>query len=182
MTRTFPFAPKRSAIAPMLAVLLAALTGCTTGRAPAFSVVSIAELERSPEAVVLGFTIEAENRGDDALPLRRAVYSLDLDGVRVFKGSRVANITAPRFGRQRLELPVVVPSSLIPPERFDSPGEMPYALRGSIEYQVPGRLAEFLFDINIRRPKSPLDVSGTLELPGLAEDHVNASWGARRPE
>lgn len=141
------------------------LAGCSGVKAPGFRVVSVTETERSADAVVLGFTLEAENQNDVALPLERAQYSLRLDGDRVFRGSRVAGVTAPRYGRQVLELPVVVPADLVPPGRFDQPGEMAYVLRGEVEYQLPGRLAEFLFDINIRRPTAPLALTGTLDLP-----------------
>ncbi|USN98628.1 MAG: LEA type 2 family protein [Phycisphaeraceae bacterium] len=146
--------------------LVGLVSGCSGVRAPGFRVVSVTETERSAEAVVLGFTLEVENTNDVALPLERASYSLTLDGQRVFRGSRVAGVTAPRFGRQRLELPVVVPASLVPAERFDQAGEMPYVLGGEVEYQTPGRLAEFLFDINLRRPTAALGLTGTLNLPG----------------
>jgi hypothetical protein len=140
--------------------------GCSFYEAPDFRVVSISETDRSEEAVVLGFTLEARNRNDVALPLRRAEYRLTLDGRQVFEGGRVAAATAPRFGTQRIELPAVVPAELIPPERFDEAGEMAYRLEGSVEYQTPGRLAQYLFDINLRRPDAPLSLAGTLELPG----------------
>ena len=147
-------------------VLIGTLTGCSAVRAPGFSVVAVRETERTDRAVVLGFTIEAVNPNDVALPLRRASYTLTLDGERVFSGSRIARATVPRYGRQRFELPAVVPADRIDPTRFDRPGDMPYTLDGTVQYQRPGRLAEFLFDINLRRPKAPLHLRGTLDLPG----------------
>ncbi len=145
----------------------AGLGGCTAYDAPSFRVVSITERERSDEAVVLGVAIEARNRNDEPLPLQRARYALTLDGQRVFEGTRAARATAPRFGEQVLELPVVIPASALPPGQFDQPGEMTYLIEGTVEYQTPGRLAEFLFDSNVRRPKAPLSLAGTLELPGV---------------
>ncbi len=147
-----------------LGVVVAGLVGCSSYTAPRFSVVGVSERERTEEAVVLDFTIGAENRNEEALPLDRAVYTLDLDGQRVFSGQRLARVTVPRFGEQQLVLPVVVPASLVPVERFDGGGEMRYALTGNIEYQTPGRLAEFLFDVNLRRPEAPLGLRGVLEL------------------
>ena len=148
------------------AVLVGFLAGCSSVHAPRFNIVAVQETERTERAVVLGFTVEAVNPNDVALPLRRASYTLTLDGERVFSGSRIARATVPRYGRQRFELPAVVPADLIDPARFDRPGDMPYTLDGTVQYQRPGRLAEFLFDINLRRPKAPLHLRGTLDLPG----------------
>lgn len=152
--------------APALALAAAAvaLTGCSSGPGPAFRVVSITETARSDEAVVLDFAIEAENRTDEPLPLQRVSYGVTLDGVRVFEGQRAARATAPRFGTQVVELPVVVPADLLPLERFDSDTPLPYVLEGTVEYQTPGRFAEFLFDLNLRRPKAGLRETGVLEL------------------
>jgi LEA14-like dessication related protein len=150
-----------------LALLLAAVllsVGCSTATPPRFNVLGVAERERTDEAVVLDFTIGAENRNEDALPLERATYTLSLDGQRVFEGQRLARVTIPRFGEQRLVLPVVVPADLVPVARFDGGGEMRYRLDGEIEFQTPGRLAEFLFDVNLRRPTAPLGLRGVLEL------------------
>ncbi len=146
----------------MIAIVLTAV-GCSSAVPPRFSVVSVAERERTDEAVVLDFTIGAENRNEEALPLERATYSLSLDGRRVFEGQRLARVTVPRFGEQRLVLPVVVPADAVPLSRFDATGEMRYELDGEIEYQTPGRLAEFLFDVNLRRPTAPLGLRGVLE-------------------
>lgn len=143
------------------------VTGCGSYDSPKFRVVSVSETDRSDEAVVLSFGIEAINRNDEALPLERAEYSLTLDGVEVFEGTRIARVTAPRFGEQVLHLPAVVPASLVPVGRFEGSEAMRYGLRGSVEYQTPGRFSEFLFDLNVRRPKARLDLGGTLELaPG----------------
>ena len=146
----------------MIAIVVTAV-GCSSAVPPRFSVVSVAERERTDEAVVLDFTIGAENRNEEALPLERATYSLSLDGRRVFEGQRLARVTVPRFGEQRLVLPVVVPADAVPLSRFDATGEMRYELDGEIEYQTPGRLAEFLFDVNLRRPTAPLGLRGVLE-------------------
>ena len=163
LTSTIQAAPRPLALAALLIAALLA-SGCSTSTAPRFSVLGVAERERTDEAVVLDFTIGAENRNEDALPLERATYSLTLDGRRVFEGQRLARVTVPRFGEQRLVLPVVVPTELVPASRFDGAGEMRYRLDGEIEYQTPGRLAEFLFDVNLRRPTAPLGLRGVLEL------------------
>lgn len=145
--------------------VVAGPVGCSSYAAPRFSVLGVAERERTDEALVLDFTIEAENRNEEPLPLDRATYSLELDGQSVFSGQRLARVTVPRFGTQRLVLPVVVPTGLVPASRFDDGGEMRYVLSGVVEYQTPGRLAEFLFDVNLRRPEAGMTLRGVLELP-----------------
>jgi len=163
MARTFPTV----LVCSLLVAFAMAATGCSSYQSPTFRVVSVSETDRSDEAVVLSFGIEATNRNEEAVPLQRAEYALTLDGVQVFEGTRIARVTAPRFGEQVLELPAVVPASLVPPGRFDESGAMRYVLRGTVEYQTPGRFSEFLFDLNVRRPKARLDLGGTLELaPG----------------
>ena len=149
----------------ILGCLAGALPGCSSHVAPRFEVLGVSERERSAEAVVLDFTITAENRNNEPLPMDRATYSLTLDGQKVFEGQRLARVTIPQFGEQHLMLPVVVPAALIPLDRFDTGGDMQYRLRGEIEYQTPGRFAEFLFDENLRRPSTGLNLSGVLELP-----------------
>lgn len=154
-------------VGSLLVAVAMLATGCNSYQSPTFRVVSVSETDRSEEAVVLSFGIEASNRNEEAVPLQRAEYSLTLDGVEVFEGTRIARVTAPRFGEQVLELPAVVPASLVPPGRFDENGEMRYVLRGTVEYQTPGRFSEFLFDLNVRRPKAHMDLGGTLDLaPG----------------
>lgn len=149
----------------LLALCAPALVGCSSHAAPRFEVLGVSERERTAEAVVLDFTIGATNRNEDPLPLDRATYELSLDGQRVFTGQRLARVTIPQFGEQRLVLPVVVPAALISPERFDAGGDLRYVLSGEIEYETPGRLAEFLFDINLRRPSTAINLRGVLELP-----------------
>ena len=149
----------------LLGLVGAGLVGCSSHSVPRFSVLGVAERDRTEEAVVLDFTIGAVNRNEEALPLERATYSLTLDGRRVFEGQRVARVTLPRFGEQQLVLPVVVPAEMVPAGRFDEGGEMRYVLNGEIEYQTPGRFAEYLFDVKLRRPSAPLGLRGVLELP-----------------
>ncbi len=138
--------------------------GCSSTVAPRFTVVGVSERERTDEAVVLDFSVKAENRNEDALPLEQTRYALLLDGKKVFDGSRIARVTVPRFGEQTLVLPAVVPAALVPASRFDGGGSMRYELTGVVEYQTPGRFAEFLFDVNLRRPEAGLGLRGTLEL------------------
>jgi LEA14-like dessication related protein len=124
-----------------LALLLAAVllsVGCSTATPPRFNVLGVAERERTDEAVVLDFTIGAENRNEDALPLERATYTLSLDGQRVFEGQRLARVTIPRFGEQRLVLPVVVPADLVPSPASTGPARCATDSTGRSSTRRPG--------------------------------------------
>ena len=159
--------PKRAAISVALLTAVATVTGgCSAYRSPRFEVVSVEEIERTDEAVVLNFALLTENRNDEPLPLRRAHYRLSLDGVEVFEGARSAEAVVRRYGEQIIELPAVVPAGAFDLSRFDGTGELDYRLSGSVEYITPGELAEVLFDTGLRRTTASLNVDGVIDLGG----------------
>jgi len=156
--------PRRSALLGSLAC--APLVGCSAYQPPAFEVLRVDELERSEEAVVLGFTLSATNPNDQPMPLQRMKYSLMLEGQQVFEGRRSAETVVRRFGMQIIELPAVVPTTEFDPQRFEQTGELRYDLTGWVEYQTPGELAEVLFDTGVRRPRASLTQRGTVDVEG----------------
>lgn len=144
-------------------VAAASLPACAVYEPPRFEVSGVSETEASDEARVLRFELSAVNPNDRALPLREARYRLVLDGAQVFDAQRSAMATAPAYGSQPVELPVVVTAERFDLSRLDS-GELPYTLTGSVEYQTPGQLAEVLFDTGVRRLRAPIRLRGTLDL------------------
>ena len=154
----------RLTVAIALAAALACLTGCSAYRSPRFEVVGVEEVERTEDAIVLNFALSAKNLNQEPLPLRRADYRLVLDGVEVFRGSRSAEAVVRRFGEQSIVLPAVVPADRFDLGRFESDAELPYRLRGRVEYITPGELAEVLFDTGIRRTKASIAVEGVIDL------------------
>ena len=157
----------RDANIALLAAAAVVTTGCSRYRDPDFDVIAIRELERTQEALVLGFTLRARNPNDEALPLKQASYRLSLDGRTVFDGQRSAEAILRRFDdAQTIELPAVVPAADFDLARFDQPAPVPYRLTGTVEYQTPGELAEVLFDSGVRRPKAHISVGGELDTGG----------------
>jgi LEA14-like dessication related protein len=156
----------RLTIAGLLGASIAMPAGCSSIRSPRFEVISIEEVERRDEAVVLNFTLTADNPNDAAIPLKQADYALSLDGARVFKGSRSAEAVVQRYGKQTIVLPVVVPADRFDLALFAQPGEIDYTLSGQIEYVTPGALAELLFDTGVRRPGASLGIRGVIETGG----------------
>lgn len=149
---------------PMFLALVAALLGgCTFYSEPTFELVAAQEIERTPEATVLRFTLLATNGNEEALPLRRTKYTLRLDGREVFRGQRSAFATIPAYGTQPVVLPAVIRAEDFDLSRLDS-GELRFGLSGSVEYQTPGQFAEVLFDTGVRRPKASIGIRGMLDL------------------
>lgn len=138
------------------------LTGCGA-TPPKFQVKDVAVTEQSEEAVVVMFRLEAENRNADPLPLRNVDYSLALQGRLVFRGKRSAEATLRRYGTQEVLLPVSIPIG--PDEVLAEPpsGQMPYTFAASFEYELPGTIAEALFDSGVRIPTAGVSESGRLD-------------------
>ena len=76
--------------------------------------VGVAEGDRTDEALVLNFTVQAENPNAEPIPLRDTHYALTLEGIEVFRGRRDAQATLRRYGSHTFTLPAVVPA-----DRFD---------------------------------------------------------------
>ncbi|MFG0305949.1 MAG: LEA type 2 family protein [Phycisphaerales bacterium JB040] len=153
---------------PLLLALLtlAPLAGCRSVKAPTFDALSAQTVRATQHAVSLEFTITADNPNPDPLPLRRVDYALEVEGRTVFSARRSPEATVPPYSSQSFTLPAVVPVELQP----DDP-TAPYTLTGSVRYLEPGRLNEILYDRNLRVPKAPLRIGGTITfspIPGEA--------------
>ncbi|MBL8746854.1 MAG: LEA type 2 family protein [Phycisphaerae bacterium] len=141
----------------------AVLVGCQSQPAPTLEVTQVAITEQTAQGMVVTFRVRADNRGDEALPLRTVRYSISLDGRPAFSGERNAESTVRRHGSQEFLLPVALTLG----EGKDLPavpsGQVSYSLSGSVEYEVPGSIAEVLFDTGIRRPSASFSESGRLD-------------------
>lgn len=139
---------------------LVLLGGCS-GRASPGAVVVDAQLrEKTAEAAVVEFVIETTNPNDIELPMRDVVYSLSVDGHRVFTGRRDAQATMPRGGTQRITIPAVVPMG----EGGVMPGVYRYTLKGRVFYSLPSQLADVLFDAKLSRPSVGISDEGEIDL------------------
>jgi hypothetical protein len=134
------------------------LTGCSSYTAPAMHISDARLTDRTDHGVALAFVMEATNANPEPLPLRRATYSLELDGKRVFRGVRSAEATLRQKGTQLFVLPAGVAATDLPT------GVVKYRLTGDVQYVTPGAFAEVLFDTGVRRPKAPFVQEGTIDL------------------
>jgi len=116
--------------------------------------------ERSSEAVVVEFVVEAANPNGIELPMRDITYSLALDGRQVFSGRREALATIPRHGTQSIVIPAVIPTG----EGGAEPAVHRYSLSGRLRYSLPSQLADVLFDAKLSRPGVSIRDEGEIDL------------------
>jgi hypothetical protein len=152
------------------------LTACAAVEPPTFRVVEAAITERSEEGIVVTFTLEGENPNPEPLPLQEVTYRVDLDGRTVFRGTRDASATLPRYGVQRIELPAAA--------RLDDPGVQAidqgarFLIDGRLTYLAPGLFSEVLFDAGLIRPTINLRESGVFSVEALLEDERRRTHSA----
>lgn len=141
----------------------ALVAGCSSYHDPAMTVADITVRERTADAIVLEFTIEAVNSNEVPLPLREFSYTVSLDGRAVYTGYRSPEATLRRFGTQRLKVPAVIPTSDV---AVLPAGSAWCRLSGTMTYITPGELAQVLFDADVRRPTVGLVDERSVELGG----------------
>lgn len=142
-----------------LVLLACVLCGCVTR--PTADAMPLERSQLSDEAVVLHYVVVAKNPGETELPMRMVSYRLDIDGRRVFRGTRSAEATLSRLSEHSIELPVPVRWEDLPE------GEARYRLRGSLGYTLPGIFFEALFEAGLYRPRIHFDLEGTLDPSAL---------------
>lgn len=127
---------------------------------PKVSLASARASERTDEGAAMVFTLSAENSNDVPLPLRDVEYSVELNGQRVFTGTRSAEATLRREGTQSFRLPAVVNLAQTP----ISLGPARFRIVGTMQYVTPGQLAEVLFDSGVRVPSVEFSGEGEVDL------------------
>ncbi len=165
---------RTAAILLPLLCLLAFLPGCTGVASPQLSVVEVRTDENEPTGRRLIVVVKAENRSDDALPLKDAAYTVRLDGKQVFQGQRSPESTLRKWGIQTITLPVA-----IAPETLASvgSGSVKYEVSGSLVYLPPGKLNEILYDYGLLRPTTGFHSSGQIDLAAPTPAAVPAPAG-----
>lgn len=140
------------------AILALTLGACSSPKAPTFEPVGVTAITERDGELELIFTIEAANDNPDPLPLKRAVYTLSIDGAPVYSGYRSPETTLSEYATHTFELPALVPLT------YASRTEpAPYRLTGTVSYVTPGKLAETLFDSGVRQPEATINVAGTID-------------------
>lgn len=141
----------------LVAVLLG--SGCSSYDPPRLRVQEVTLADRSDEAVLLDFVLEATNRNEVELPLQTVDYAVSLDGRVVFEGRRSAEATLRRLGTQRIVLPAAVRLS----PGAQATGLHRYRISGELTYVTPGEIAQALFDAGVRRPTIDFAQQGEID-------------------
>lgn len=137
------------------------LGACSAYKAPRFTVIDAAATERTAEGVAMLFTLDAVNENDVGLPLRDVRYTVEIDGRKVFSGTRSGEATLRRLGIQKVTLPAVVRLGAESPPMA---GLSRYRISGQVTYVTPGQIAEILFDTGVRVPTVGFSGSGEIDL------------------
>lgn len=149
------------------------LAGCAGYADPQIEISEAKALERTPDGVTIVFTLNAKNTNDVALPLRDVEYELEVDGRRVFQGTRSPEATLRRLGSQSFRLPAVIATSAGSGDA--GMGAVRYRLSGTMRYVTPGQIAEALFDTGVRVPSVSFSGQGEVNLaeaPMLKESFI----------
>lgn len=154
-----------------------AASGCAGSASPTIRLADARVTERTPEGIAVEFILEGVNDNEEELPLQRVLYSLSIDGERVFRGERMAEATLRRRGAQTFVLPVSVRWDDLPPEargEGDADSVFRYRLTGVMQYIAPGALAEVFFDTGVRRPSVRFAAEGEFTFSNALADEPQA--------
>lgn len=144
------------------AVLL--LTACSAFKAPAITVEGVSITEVTDDAMALAFAIDLQNSNDEPLELVEFRYTLSIDGTQVYAGRRRPDADVAARQTQRISLPAVIPFDRAGWTGGVRPPQAKYAVAGRIVYTAPSTIAQMLFDLGVRRPKSSFSKQGRLAL------------------
>jgi hypothetical protein len=170
-------APSCTALAGVFTIVLLALGGCASYRAPALEISRIRLVEETPAGLVLNFDIDARNDNEVELPLREVRYTVRLHGAEgagsetiVFSGIRSPEASLRRLGTQRITFPaaIAIDTPSAPAVRGGAErrptGIVRYTVEGELHYITPGQIAQILFDLNVRRPRVYFRDEGMVDL------------------
>lgn len=133
------------------------LTGCSSAAAPTFKVLGANVREKTDQSFVLEFLIEADNSNPEPLPLRDVTYSVQVEGLDTFTGTRYPEVILRRYGRQEFLLPASF--ELKPGQSL--PQQPTYNISGTIIYLAPGAFSQTLFEQSLIKPTSDFSGTGT---------------------
>lgn len=145
---------------------------------PDFEVMSARVTQETDEGYVVTFILKGHNSNAFAIPLHTVDYALALDSKQVYSGQRITEATLPRKGSQTVRLPVPIKrgesataDAMLAAESTDA--DLNYRLAATFVFEVPGSIAEILFDNDIRKPTHSFASTGTLEIepPRAAADN-----------
>lgn len=135
------------------AATVLALAGCAAERPPAIAVTGLRLAGGGEGASAVECVLELSNLNEQPLALEEFRYGLRIDGEVVYHGRRAAQLTLGPGTTRTVTLPGVVDPDVLPAR---------CVLEGTLGYRAPGHLAQMLFDMKVRRPKTSFRHEGEL--------------------
>lgn len=141
------------------------LASCTSYAPPSFRISGVTIQDETDDAMLLNVSLNGVNSNPEELPLVEIRYSFSLDDRVVFSGSRSPELTLPRQSERMFDIPVPIPGE------NDSlmAGVAEYRFAATVVYEIPGTIAEVLFDTNLRRPSTSFAETGRVSFVPTVE-------------
>ena len=130
-------------------VLTGLMTGCSFQPPPDVSVRAARLIDDGGSAARCEIDLALSNPGAEPLELLTFEYDVMINGTNAYRGRRSAEATLSGAGERIITLPAVVDRSLLTGGDI---GRVRWAIRGSLLYVTPGRIAELLLDSGVRKP------------------------------
>ena len=140
------------------------LGGCSGYRDPSIALSESKLADVSDEAVALKFTLDLHNPNTEPLKLLQFKYDVDIDGKRVYSGTRAAEATLASASARRIDIPAIVRLGDVGWNRQALPAHVQYSVSGRLEYVTPGDIAQMLLDTGVRKPKVSFFGAGEVAL------------------
>ena len=158
--------PIRSALRPMLVLILGTIAGCAIDTPPRIAVEGIRCVtisEQDPRAASFGIDLALTNTTDEPIRLDDFSYVLAIGNPNApqgkWEGTWSALRTIPAHETVRMSIPGAISSTT--PWNNDLLPTSHWSVSGTISYKAPGRFAQILFDSGLRHPKHDFASAGS---------------------
>lgn len=115
--------------------------------------------QAGPDGVSLVAHVRLQSSSDDALPVVRTRWWMDVDGVALFKVDGALPVTVPANGEARLEIPVGLRTR-------ESLSGREFEFVADLWYHPPGEWRRILSDLNFPLPKKRIRATGLFDDEG----------------
>ena len=142
------------------------LAGCSSYQHPSVEVTGVRLGEVTDEAAALQFSVNMHNPNNEPLTLLEFEYGLHVDGRKVYEGKRAAETVLATRGSKQVTIPAIIRFDATEPRWSPEamPDEAQFSLNGKLKYITPGKIAEVLFDLGVKRPTVQFSDEGRVRL------------------
>jgi LEA14-like dessication related protein len=141
-----------------------ACVGCSNLKQPSIAVVGATMGESTAQAATLNLALQLGNPNPEPLELLEFKYHVEVDGRRVYEGTRAAQMTLMRESTRAVEIPAVIPLESVGWSAAAIPSTAQVRVSGTLRYIQPGAIAQTLFDTGVRRPRASFSGNSTVAI------------------